>query len=415
MYIEKGKEGQELTDWICTSIQAYLKTLTHHLFYSRIYIAKLLDVISRCSQLAPKNEIVDTFKKWFEGTQVWVWIFWIPKLLNLMLKSEAEFEISKIILTELARLYPQTLFVELRMFYWYFGSKGNRRNEPRKYSFLTEKRINTIGSTGRSLYELFKEQNFNISFTDTIDFMIREMKKFATSAREEELYSIIEKGYELSFTDDFDPYKYCEKISKGFFNEDPKVPEFMDKTLKNQFNLDFMNISDEENKYLQIQEKFKKWKDMLSRRLSLKMTPSTLVEISGNLANFSYKSGIELPGQYLEIDIEPFPEKRILITKFEPTLFVGGVNKKRIIIRTNTGKRMMYSILNNVRIYENSTKTDERINHFKVFMNKIFTNINTETMRRGVRFGVFKKIVFPYTKLYEENNLNSMDEIYKIA
>jgi len=64
---------------------------------------------------------------------------------------------------------------------------------------------------------------------------------------------------------------------------------------------------------------------------------------------------------------------------------------------------------------EHLTKTDEIITQFKVFMNKIFTNMNTETMRRGIKFGVFKKVTFPFTKLCENNNLNSLDEIYKVA
>ena len=100
------------------------------------------------------------------------------------------------------------------------------------------------------------------------------------------------------------------------------------------------------NKFLKVQEKFKKWKDILSRRISLKLAPGSLVENNEKLANIHYKMGIELPGQYLDLNIEPFPEKRVLITKFAPNLFLGGVDKKRIIIRTNTGNDLyiLYSL-----------------------------------------------------------------------
>lgn len=37
-------------DWIRTSVFAYMKAMNHHLFNSRIYIAKLLDIISRYSK-----------------------------------------------------------------------------------------------------------------------------------------------------------------------------------------------------------------------------------------------------------------------------------------------------------------------------------------------------------------------------
>ena len=124
---------------------------------------------------------------------------------------------------------------------------------------------------------------------------------------------------------------------------------------------------------------------------------------------------MELPGQYLEIDTEPFPERKILIARFEPNIFIGGLNKNRIIIRANTGKRYMYSTLKNTKAYEYPTKTDERLTQFKVFLNKIFKYEHPETMRRGVKLGVYNKIILPYIKLTEENNLSTLDEIYKIA
>ena len=124
---------------------------------------------------------------------------------------------------------------------------------------------------------------------------------------------------------------------------------------------------------------------------------------------------MELPGQYLEIDTEPFPERRILISRFEPNIFIGGLNKNRIIIRANTGKRYMYSTLKNSKGHEVPTKTDERLTQFKVFLNKIFKYEHPETMRRGIKLGVYNKIILPYVKLTEENNLSTLDEIYKIA
>ena len=75
----------------------------------------------------------------------------------------------------------------------------------------------------------------------------------------------------------------------------------------------------------------------------------------------------------------------------------------------------MYSIFKNAKGYEVPTKTDERLTQFKVFLNKIFKYEHPETMRRGVKLGVYNKIILPYVKLTEENNLSTLDEIYKIA
>lgn len=84
-------------------------------------------------------------------------------------------------------------------------------------------------------------------------------------------------------------------------------------------------------------------------------------------------------------------------------------------MRTNSGKRLTYSISNNNRALENPTKIDERLTQFKVFMNKIFMYMYPETMRRGIRFGVNKKILFPFTKLCEDYGVSTLDEIYEIA
>ena len=113
------------------------------------------------------------------------------------------------------------------------------------------------------------------------------------------------------------------------------------------------------------------------------------------------------------LDSEPFLNTRVLVTKFETK--VSQNSGKRIIIRTNSGKRLTYSIKNNLRALENPTKIDEKLTQFKVFMNKIFMHMYPETMRRGIRFGVNKKIMFPFTKLCEDYGLSSMNEVYEIA
>lgn len=307
--------------------------------------------------------------------------------------------------------------MELRKFFWYNQSPTKtKKNELKKYAFMTDKSQSNINQIGKSLSDIMNSQKIsNGPLIELIDSIIAGFKKF-TNTKEEELYSIIDKGYKMSFKSQFEPQKYCETIWKGFFtNLKEAESEFLTVTLKNQFDNDFMKPDGAHNTHLKTQEMLKKWKDILSRRISLKLTPNSLIDTNKKLTNFNYKMGFELPGQYLEIETEPFPERRILITKFEPNTLTGSVSKKRIIMRTNTGKRLFYSIYLNVKQYEKATKTDERITQLKVFLNKIFMYHNTETMRRGIKLGVFKKLYFPYTKLYEENNISSLDEVYKLA
>lgn len=409
MAVEKNKPATEIIDWTSSAVEGYVKTLKHHLFDSRMYIIKILDLVTKNAKYDKGDELAKAFGECFQGTQVWVWLFWIPQLLNLVLRTQSEYEISKQIMSEIAKLYPQPLFIALRTFYWYYGPN----NKSRKIELKSK-----ITSLGKTMYNYLNDQNNTNATKDVIDSVIKELQKRFVVTPEEDLISLIEKGYTMSFREDFRPEKYLDKLWSEFFNTQPEKPYFISKTLRGLFIKDFMDGEGNDAKIVVhpfpvYQEKLKKWKDLLSRRLSLKLSPQSLVEISKKLANFNYRAGMELPGQYLEIDTEPFPEKRVLITRFEPNICQN--NKRKIIIRTNTGKRLTYLILENVKAYENPTKTDERINQFKVFMNKIFNFMHPETMRRGIKLGVFKKIIFPFSKLYEDNNQTSLDEIYKIA
>ena len=114
-----------------------------------------------------------------------------------------------------------TLFVALRMFYWYPGvnNKNNCNNKPdskAKVSYL-----------GKYLFTLINEQSNTIK--DTIDTFIKELEKGFSISMEEELYSVIEKGYSLSFNNDFKPDKYLEKLWGGFFEGRNNLSDFVGK------------------------------------------------------------------------------------------------------------------------------------------------------------------------------------------
>lgn len=410
MAIDKNRETSEAVDWACTAVEAYLKTLKHKLFNSRLYIIKVLDLISTYSKYDTNKEIYTAFEEGFKNSQVWVWLFWIPQLLDLVYRTPGEYEIVKCILFECARHYPQPIFIEVRNHFWYIQASSVKENPEMN---------NRFNKLGKTLYSIMNQVTGSHNIRDAIDsVVIKEFRRCFVTSKEEELYRILENGYSLSLKDDFKPERYFKGIYKKFFEVKNNKEKFMAVTLRNQFFNDFMegdidNPNVGSNNQIYYQEKLKKWKEILGRRLSLKFSPQSLVEISKKLANFNYRYGLELPGQYLEQDIEPFPEKRILIVKFEPN--ISHNSKKKIIIRTNTCKRLLYSITNNIQALENETKIDQMITQFKVFMNKILMYMNSESMRRGIKFGVFKKILFPFTKLCEDDELSSLDDIYKLA
>jgi len=317
MAVSKEKEHSEIIDWTCSSIEAYVYTLKHHLFNSRMYIVKILDLVSRHAKYDANSELHVAFQSAFQDSQVWVWLFWMPQLLDFIPRSNSEYEVAKLVLSELAKLYPQPVFMTLRTFFWYFGSISKRDSDLR----------NKANELGRVLFSLLNDKHHTYSYTikDVIDLVVIELQKRFQVTKEEELHGILEMGYTTSLREDFKPDKYLTLMWMQFFKKESEGSDFIKTTLRAQFIKDFTEGDAEEVKIVNkpfpyYQEKLKKWKDILSRRLSLKFSPQNLVEISKKLANFNYRLGVELPGQFLEIDIEPFPEKRILITKFEPNI-----------------------------------------------------------------------------------------------
>jgi hypothetical protein len=56
-----------IVDWACTSIEAYLKTLKYHLFNSRMYIAKIFDIIAQNVQFDADDDILKVFDNKFQN------------------------------------------------------------------------------------------------------------------------------------------------------------------------------------------------------------------------------------------------------------------------------------------------------------------------------------------------------------
>lgn len=187
MAIKNKRDPSEIIDWTCTAVEAYMKTLKHHLFNSRFYIVKVLDLISKNSKYIQDNQLQIIFERSFQNSQVWVWLFWIPQLLDFILRSNSEYEVAKIVLSEIAKFYPQHIFLALRMFYWYPGINNKQK--------IRQEGKAKVTSLGKHLFTLINEQSNTIK--DTIDTVIKELEKGFSISNEEELYGLIEKGYSL--------------------------------------------------------------------------------------------------------------------------------------------------------------------------------------------------------------------------
>jgi len=293
---KKEKSPSEIIDWVCTAVEGYLKSLKQNLFNSRLYIVKILDLVSTYAKYDTDGVLVDSFQEVLRKTQMWVWIFWIPQLLEFILKTKSEYEIATLVLSEITKHYPQPMFYALRLYFWYRTKEG-------KYKLPEIKtRMNTLG---KKLYNIMNSVSISQNIKEVIDGVIKQLQKRFVSSKEEELLSVFESGYSRSLLKGFRAQNFFIRVWTDLLvKHDEK--DFIGKTLKEQFIKDFMDPESTEPKIASYpltyyQEKLKKWKDILSRRLTLKGTPQNLVEISKDLANFNYRLGMELPGQYLEL------------------------------------------------------------------------------------------------------------------
>ena len=191
------------------------------------------------------------------------------------------------------------MFYASRLYFWY------RSKEAKSKPHEVKNRINSIG---KKLYHIINLVSGSLNIKGVIDGVIKQLQKNFVTNKEEELLSVIKQGYVYSLNENFKPEKFLKRVWTDIFNNpsNSQESEFIKKTLKEQFVIDFMDDSSTEPKiahhsFTYYQEKLKKWKDILSRRLSLKFAPQNLVEISKDLANFNYRFGLELPGQYLDL------------------------------------------------------------------------------------------------------------------
>ena len=257
---------------------------------------KILDLIVTYAKYDTAGHLIQSFQKVFQNTQVWVWIFWIPQLLEFILKSKTEFDIANLVLMEITKHYPQPMFYALRIYFWYRANQGKNTSPELK------KKVNGVGG---KLYNIMNQVSGSQNIKEVIDKVIKQLQKKFVSSKEEELLVVVELGYSLSLKEDFKAQSFFSRLwtDRLLKNEDV---DFIGKTLKKQFVRDFMEENTDEPKIADhpltyYQEKLKKWKDILSRRLTLKGAPQNLVEISKDLANFNYRLGMELPGQYLDL------------------------------------------------------------------------------------------------------------------
>jgi len=295
-----NKSNTEILDWVCTAIEGYMKALKYNLFNSRLYIIKILDLITTYSKLEnekKESRILDSFAKEFKNSQIWVWIFWIPQLLELAVKTYTEFEISQLVCCKIAELYPQPIYYTCAHYFWHKGKEPKRSP--------TEDSRAKIKAIGQKIYSTIKSNPEANKLREVIDLVIKNLHKRFNSNKEEERLEIIEKGYHLSLFHDFKAENFLIGFWKNILSKHTDQ-DFIGTAFKDQFIKDLL-IQDGDKEKIKsyplsyYQEILKKWKDILTRRLVLQGAPQNLVEISKPLANFSYKNGMELPGQYLEL------------------------------------------------------------------------------------------------------------------
>ena len=116
MYIENKSP-----EWATSALSYYLNSICFKLSKSKLIIPKVLFLITNEALMESQfsvgkydqKSILETFEKFVDQLPVWIWIFWLPQIMNLLGRTDHEIKIGDYLLKRLSSLYPQTVFYYL--------------------------------------------------------------------------------------------------------------------------------------------------------------------------------------------------------------------------------------------------------------------------------------------------------------
>jgi len=361
------------------ALKGYIHAATYMISKSKYYIPKVLLCIER-SQNFPESDHKSTlqqFKEFSVNLPTWVWLFWIPQLVENLKRSAIERETAMMILTNIAKLYPQILFIYLK------SIQQNR-----------EDHSSDIETLQTGLHEGEREAQILICISNMLTEL--ENKVLISSSREDEFLLSLKQVYNKSVpivdVDDF--FEMINQVKGRYFDNHNYIK--LQERYEEKFKKDFLSEEAKSQSIIELLTKLRNWADYLHTKIALRAEQHSIDGYSQELA--TYMPGrIEMFGLSIHKDSEPIPEHTIYITKLE-TKVEKNFRRTRVDFRGTNERNYNYYL----QIFNNNGCHEIFMTQLKVYLNKIFAS-NRHTIARNV------KLHSPFS-LYWGNMKMSLDE-----
>jgi len=384
-------------------MKGYMNAAMYMLSKSKYYIPKILSCLERdnANPAASTGESTDDsawkiFTEQIINLPTWVWMYWLPQLFTMLGRSLIERNAAKLILKNIAKLYPQPLYLYLQ--------RITQELEKTKLVMTDDERINLTKIGVQEIWDTFKEQVRDQPKFDTIDKIMTKLEKCVLPGfnREDEFLLDLKNAFNNSMQIGINKDKLQESITmilEKYFGSNEEF-EMIRKNYSDKFLVDFGK--DLKNANIgEVYKRLRNWIDFLTTKVSLRTEQYSIDGYSQELASIIPKR-IEMFGANYQRDTEPTPETTVYIarleTKVEKTTF-----RTRVDFRGNNEKTYNYYL----QICNEDKYTETLIVQLRQFLNQLFSN-SRHAMLRNV------KLYSPYC-LYWGKMKMSLDELHIIS
>jgi len=378
----------------------------------------------------------------------WMWIPYTQNLFSLLLRSETEAKIGKLILLCISKKYPQAIYYNLRSVYFELreivkqSSSQDKTKQP-------EAEVTAIASALDPKIRKHHEDLMGLvlrihqSMVHEVEAILKELCNKLKPEFEEE----VQRALEILLAECYKHNIYADDSFKlddeGDFNmsNSSSIPEYIADMCRNFYRLCFENAdqpnvkmsqllkdSQEEirrgivpsidgpQNLVQLTDGIKHWLRVLQKRVNLLPIKIPMSTLSPFLSDTNVTE-IEIPGQYVEFDKEPYTEQHEKIMYFLTDVDVVRRNKvscRSVSMRSQSGKVFKY-LVQSIGPTENPGygRSEERmwalVRHFNKLLEK-----DKSTHKKHLQ--IYAPTIIPLSQrirlVHEKPMYSSLEDVY---
>eukprot|EP01022_Parablepharisma_sp_SALTPOND_P019995 TRINITY_DN35190_c0_g2_i1.p1 TRINITY_DN35190_c0_g2~~TRINITY_DN35190_c0_g2_i1.p1 ORF type:complete len:1518 (-),score=185.51 TRINITY_DN35190_c0_g2_i1:79-4632(-) len=398
VFCEMGYESKQQLRYNAFALKGHINSAIYMLSNSKYYIPRILsclekDGASPATGESPEDSALKIFMDHVGNLPTWVWLYWLPQLFANLGRSQPEHDAARLVLKNIAKLYPQPLFLQLRRI-------QEKINNPTTKESMNEKVIAAV----KDLWDKLQENERDGQKFECIEKMLNELEnKVLTSFnKEDELLLHLKQLYTMcipvlsakTFA------RFISQISTKYFESNKEVYLELQKLYKDKFLNDFSKEAIEGRPFTESVRKLRNWVDYLHTKVTLRTEQYSIDGYSQELASYIPKK-IEMFGANYQKDSEPTPESTVYIARLE-TKVEKTYQRTRVDFRGTNEKTYNYYLQN----YNENEKNEVLISQLRHYLNHIFAS-SRHTMARNV------KLYSPYS-LYWGRMKMTLDEFHVI-